>query len=208
MRPTDVGRAAPLAGLTKSDWTQARAARDQARFDSGLRRDATPASTDRRGPRARGDPDRPRNYGRGGPTDRARQPRRGRRLDRGRQELCARNDELEPVRPRVRPRRRSPGPGDLAAGGLRDRSRPQHARLSDNRRGRRDDRLSRKTEAGLPRQLRQSPRELVLRCIQMNQSLPNRSCPALCRASKETGKPCARSRGWPDQVGPSPARNE
>jgi hypothetical protein len=56
------------------------------------------------------------------------------------------------------------------------------------------------------RQLRQSPRELVLRCIQMNQSLPNRSCPAMCRASKETGKPCARSRGWLGLARPSPAK--
>ena len=43
---------------------------------------------------------------------------------------------------------------------------------------------------------------LVLRCNQMIRVSPNRSCPALCRASTESGKPYAASCGWPGQARP------
>jgi hypothetical protein len=49
-------------------------------------------------------------------------------------------------------------------------------------------------------------RYLVLRYIQMIRSLPNRSCPALCRASTKPGETGAASESW--VAGSSPATNE
>src|SRR6516165_1991208 len=93
--------------------------------------------------RARDDPDRPHRHGRGGPADRPRQPRRRPRYARSRSEFRTRDGVLQPARPWFRPRRRAPRFADFAQGRARDRSPPQHARLSDRGCGRRHDRLPR-----------------------------------------------------------------
>src|SRR6516225_5865560 len=117
--------------------------RDQARADPRLWRNPAPTAADWRGARARDDPDRPNRHGRGGPADRPRQPRRRPRYARSRSEFRTRDDVLQPARPWFRPRRRAPRFADFAQGRARDRSRPQHARLSDRGCGRRHDRLPR-----------------------------------------------------------------
>src|SRR6516162_10827990 len=117
--------------------------RDQARADHRLWRNPGPTAADWRGARARDDPDRPHRHGRGGPADRPRQPRRRPRYARSRSEFRTRDDVLQPARPWFRPRRRAPRFADFAQGRARDRSRPQHARLSDRGCGRRHDRLPR-----------------------------------------------------------------
>src|SRR6516162_8086540 len=108
-----------------------------------LWRNPAPTAADWRGARARDDPDRPHRHGRGGPADRPRQPRRRPRYPRSRSEFRTRDDVLQPARPWFRPRRRAPRFADFAQGRARDRSRPQHARLSDRGCGRRHDRLPR-----------------------------------------------------------------